>query len=194
MWAIMVAAMMLPGFVPAVRTFLELPGRATRHGRLAPALVAGFLAVWGAVALIGASVQQALAGAALVGPTGASLTPWLTAGLLLLAGGYQFTALKAACLTQCQAPLTWFMGHWRDGAGGAFAMGTRLGALCVGCCWALMALGFVGGTMNLMFMGLATVFMTLEKLPRIGQHLTAPAGCALIGAGIGMAAHAARWI
>lgn len=96
-----------------------------------------------------------------------------------MAGAYQFTALKAACLSKCRAPVTFYMQHWSDGP---LKLGLRLGATCLGCCWALMLLAFVGGIMSLAFMGLATLIMTLEKLPDIGRWLSRPLGVALLGA------------
>ncbi|MCU9846527.1 DUF2182 domain-containing protein [Defluviimonas sp. WL0024] len=187
MWALMASAMMLPTFVPALRTFTDLSATGATTGPGAVALVAGYVAVWLAASVFGAAAQWALARGGMLTPAGVSLSPWLTAALLFGAGAYQFSAIKAACLAKCRMPLTFFLQHWRPGATAAFGMGLRLGALCLGCCWALMALGFIGGTMNLVWMGAATLFMTLEKLPEIGRRLTRPAGSALILAG-GLAA------
>ncbi len=100
-------------------------------------------------------------------------------GLLALAGAYQFTPLKAACLSKCRAPMMFFLQHWDEGP---WRNGLRLGAVCLGCCWALMLLAFVGGVMNLAFMGLATVLMALEKLPMLGRWLTRPMGVGLLAA------------
>lgn len=191
MWVLMAAAMMLPTFVPTLRTFMDLSATGATTTTGAAALVAGYLVVWLAGAAIGAAAQMALARGGYLTPAGASLSPWLTAILLLGAGTYQFSAVKEACLARCRMPLTFFMQHWRAGAPAALGMGLRLGALCLGCCWALMALGFVGGVMNLAWMGAATLFMILEKLPDIGRHLTRPAGWALIAAGGATALHAA---
>jgi predicted metal-binding membrane protein len=105
----------------------------------------------------------------------------LTAGLLLFAGLYQFSSLKEACLSKCRQPLTFFMAHWDEGP---WRNGLRLGAVCLGCCWALMALAFVGGVMNVAFMGLAALIMVLEKLPEIGRWVTRPLGVVLIAAAI----------
>ncbi len=183
MWALMAMAMMLPTFVPALRTFTDLSATGATNGAGALALVAGYAAIWLGASVIGAAAQWGLAQNGMLTPAGASLSPWLTAALLFGAGAYQFSGFKAACLAKCRMPLTFFMSHWRPGAVAALDMGLRLGALCLGCCWALMALGFIGGTMNLIWMGAATLFMTLEKLPEIGRWLTRPAGWALILAG-----------
>ena len=176
MWMLMSAAMMAPTAYPAFRTFDQLPG-ATGFWRL----VAGFLAVWLGFSILAGLAQVALFRSALIGASGASLSPILTAVLLVGAGLYQFSALKEACLSRCRAPLTFFMSHWDEGP---WRNGLRLGADCLGCCWALMLLAFVGGTMNLAFMGLALALMTLEKLPDIGRQITRPMGAALILAGL----------
>ena len=183
MWALMALAMMLPTFVPALRCFLDLSATGATSLRGAFALVGGYLVVWAAAAVVGAGAQYALSRAGLLALNGASVSGWLTAALLIGAGAYQFTALKEACLAKCRMPLTFFMERWQPGTPHAFRIGLELGALCLGCCWALMALGFVGGTMNLMWMGAATVFMTLEKLPDLGRRLTRPVGLALLVAG-----------
>jgi predicted metal-binding membrane protein len=116
----------------------------------------------------------------LLGPDGVSTSLTLTALLLAGAGLYQFSNLKEACLSRCRAPLTFFLERWSPGPQAALKMGGQLGLHCLGCCWALMLLGFVGGTMNLVWMGVATVFMGMEKLPEIGTYLTRPVGYILL--------------
>ena len=122
--------------------------------------------------------------------TGPAFSVWRTVGLLIAAGLYQMSVLKAACLAKCRMPLTFFMGRWALGPARALRMGAELGLICFGCCGALMALAFVGGTMSLLWMGAATLFMTLEKLPDLGRPLTRPAGFALLGAGAALALRA----
>ena len=183
MWALMVAAMMLPTLVPALRTFLDLGAAGASTPGTAMALLGGYGTVWLGAAILGAAGQAALGQAGLLDAGGRIVAPLVTAALLAGAGLYQFSALKAACLSKCRRPMTFFLERWRPGAGAAFGMGARLGALCFGCCWALMALAFVGGTMNLLWMGAATLFMVAEKLPQVGRWIGAPAGWALIGAG-----------
>jgi predicted metal-binding membrane protein len=182
MWGLMAAAMMLPGFAPALATFRALP----RAGG-ASALVAGYLAVWLAASGAGAAAQAALSRAALIGPGGESLSQPLSAALLLGAGLWQFGAVKAACLARCRHPLAFFLERWSPGPGAALRMGAGLGLHCLGCCWALMATAFVGGTMNLMWMGLATLVMAAEKLSG-GRRLTRPLGAGLVAAGALVAA------
>ncbi|MEM6385539.1 MAG: DUF2182 domain-containing protein [Pseudomonadota bacterium] len=178
MWAIMSAAMMAPTALPAFTTYDDLPG--TTGAGLA-ALLWGYVVVWIGFAVVAAGLQVLFFHQGWLGALGQSTSVWLTAGLLAVAGLYQFSALKEACLSRCRAPLTFFMGHWAEGA---FRNGLRLGADCLGCCWALMLLAFVGGTMNLAFMGLAMLLMTLEKLPDIGAHITKPLGGGLVALAI----------
>ncbi|WP_071674986.1 DUF2182 domain-containing protein [Nioella nitratireducens] len=175
MWALMSAAMMAPTALPAFATYEDLSrtGAETRFG----ALVAGYLSVWLGFSLVAAAAQVVLFRAGLLDPFGTSLSAVLSAGLLALAGAYQFSRLKEACLSKCRAPLTFFMQHWDEGP---MRNGVRLGLVCLGCCWALMLLGFVGGVMNIAFMGLATLLMVIEKLPDVGRWLTRPLGVALL--------------
>lgn len=196
MWALMALAMMAPTAVPMLSTYRDLAAspRADRPGLSFWALTGGYLAVWLGFAAVAAALQQQLAGAGLLAPQGLSLSDALSAALLVGAGLYQFSALKEACLRRCRSPLAYYLAHWRDGPGGAFRMGLAQGVACLGCCWALMLLGFVGGTMNLAWMAGATVLMTLEKLPVTGRALTRPLGAVLIAAGTAVAARGAGLI
>lgn len=190
MWALMSAAMMMPTFVPAIRVFDEMTDAKASDSGSMVSLVAGYVAVWLAFSAAAAGLQALLAGYDLLAPDGTSRSVWLTAVLFLCAGAYQLTLVKSACLAKCRHPLIFFMQYWRPGNAAAFHMGLRLGAYCVGCCWVLMLLGFVGGTMNLLWMGAATLFMIFEKLPGIGAYLTRPAGIMLLAAGASISAHA----
>ena len=181
MWALMAAAMMAPTALPAFATYEDL-GRSTQV--TFGALVAGYLIVWLGFSLLAGGLQMALFGAGLVSAFGDSLSVWLSAGLLMIAGLYQFSPVKEACLSKCRAPLTFFMAHWDEGP---LRNGVRLGLVCLGCCWALMLLAFVGGVMNIAFMGLATLIMVIEKLPAYGRLLTRPLGAVLIAAGLFLA-------
>ncbi len=177
MWALMSAAMMAPTVLPALATYDDLgqSGASTAMWRL----VAGYLAIWLGYSFLAAGAQMTLFAAGLLDPLGQSAAAWLSACLLAGAGLYQFSALKESCLSKCRHPLTFFIAHYEEGP---WRNGLRLGLVCLGCCWALMALAFVGGVMNLAFMGLATVLMVLEKLPEIGQRITRPLGFGLIAA------------
>jgi predicted metal-binding membrane protein len=103
--------------------------------------------------------------------------------LLLAAGAYQFTPLKNACLAQCQSPLSFILTSWREGARGAFTMGLRHGAFCVGCCWALMVLLFVAGVMNLAWVAAIAAFVLVEKLAPGGRVVSWVAGVVLLAWG-----------
>lgn len=184
MWTLMSGAMMAPTSLPAFATYDELAHSGqTRFG----VLVAGYMIVWMGFAVLAGLLQMILFRAELVSAFGDSRSALLSGALLVGAGAYQFSSLKEACLAKCRAPLSFFMQHWAEGP---LRNGLRLGAVCLGCCWALMLLGFVGGVMNLAFMGLATILMILEKLPDLGRYLTKPLGFALLGWGGWMLAQA----
>lgn len=186
MWGLMALAMMLPSFAPALRSWLALSATGATSAASAVALTGGYLAVWLAASGAGAAAQAGLATQGWLAPDGSSLSRALTTALLVGAGLWQFTGVKAACLSRCRMPLTFFLERWRPGLFPAFRIGAGMGAHCLGCCWALMALAFVGGTMNLMWMGAATAFMVAEKL-QAGAWLTRPAGALLLAAGAAVA-------
>ena len=185
MWMLMSAAMMAPTALPAFATYDDLSHSAP--GARPGALIGGYLAVWLGFSLAAAGLQMALVGAGLVSVLGDSRSLLFSAALLAIAGGYQFSPLKEACLSKCRMPLTFFMERWDDGP---WHNGVALGLVCLGCCWALMLLAFVGGVMNIAFMGLATLLMALEKLPEIGRWLTRPLGAALLFGAAAMALRA----
>ena len=184
MWAIMMAAMMLPTMLPTLNNYERLMSSAdgTRAGWIGVLL--GYFVVWVAFAALIALVQQSLFAFGAIDMLGIATSKWLSVGLLLIVGAFQFTRAKEVCHGVCHSPMTYFLGHWRTGFGGGLRMGLGLGAFCVGCCWGFMALGFVGGVMSLLWMGLATLFMVFEKLPDVGHHLTKPAGVVLILGGL----------
>lgn len=183
MWSLMSLAMMAPTAFPAFKTYSDLTHTEAASGRSLAVLVFGYLAVWLGFALPAALLQVKFAELGLIDQGGRSVSGFLNAALLILAGLYQFSSLKNACLSACQNPMTFFFSHWQPGLSGAFRLGLRLGAVCLGCCWALMLLAFVAGTMNLAFMGLAMILMTVEKLPQLGKHISAPLGVFLIISG-----------
>jgi len=176
--------MMLPTLVPTLRSYEDLMASAdgTRAGWLG--VVSGYLIVWVVFAAVITAVQMALLFGGVIDMLGIATSPWIAGGLLIAVGAFQFTRAKELCHGVCHSPMMYFLGHWRTGAVGGLRMGLGLGAFCVGCCWGFMALGFVGGVMSLLWMGLATLFMVVEKLPQIGHYLTKPMGCILILAGL----------
>jgi predicted metal-binding membrane protein len=113
-----------------------------------------------------------------------SMSPVLSGALLLIAGFFQFTPLKTACLRACRSPLGFLMKDWRDGLIGAWEMGIRHGLQCLGCCWALMALLFVGGAMNILWVAALTALVAIEKLAPKGEPIAKALGALMIGAGL----------
>lgn len=187
MWAVMMAAMMLPTMVPTLMNYerLMVSADGTRAGWVGVLL--GYLVVWIVFAAGIAAVQLALLFGGVIDMLGVA-PRWFSAILLVVVGAFQFTRAKEVCHGVCHSPMSYFLGHWRTGFAGGLRMGLGLGVFCVVCCWGFMALGFVGGVMSLAWMGLATLFMVLEKLPQIGHRLIKPAGAVLIIAGVSLAA------
>ncbi|MBO6894003.1 MAG: DUF2182 domain-containing protein [Roseibium sp.] len=183
MWSLMSLAMMAPTAFPAFRTYAHMTHTEAASGASLVVLIAGYLAIWIGFSTVAAFLQIRLADLGLLNVFGQSTSAVFNGLLLMAAGLYQFSSLKNACLSACQNPMTFFFSHWQPGLGGAARLGLRLGAVCLGCCWALMLLAFVAGTMNLLFMGLAMVLMTLEKLPEYGARISAPLGVFLLIAG-----------
>ena len=188
MWAVMMAAMMLPTMVPTLRSYEDLMVSAdgTRIGWLGVLL--GYSLVWIVFAVVITAVQIGLLSFNIVDMMGKAKSLWVSAFLLLLAGVFQFTRAKEVCHGVCHSPMSYFIGHWRTGLGGGVRMGISLGAYCVGCCWLFMVLGFAGGVMNFLWMGLATLMMVLEKLPQLGHFLVKPLGGILILSGLSVVA------
>jgi predicted metal-binding membrane protein len=146
----------------------------------------GYFIVWVGFAALIATAQVTLIAVGAVDALGIASSVWLAAALLIVVGLFQFSRAKEICHGVCHAPMMYFVGHWKTGFRGGLRMGLGLGAFCVGCCWGFMALGFVGGVMSLLWMGLATLFMILEKLPAVGHVVTKPMGVVLILAGIAL--------
>lgn len=183
MWSVMMIAMMLPSALPMVLTFAGLSGHRRQQGRpYVPAIifVSGYLVVWFIFSAAAAIAQWLLHRRAWLSPGMASTSALLAGLLLLIAGVFQFTPLKRACLTRCRGPMEWIMTRWREGRAGALRMGIEHGLFCTGCCWALMTLLFTLGVMNLLWVASLTVLVCVEKLlPR--PSFTMPAiGTALI--------------
>jgi predicted metal-binding membrane protein len=185
MWAVMMTGMMLPSASPLVLLYGAAARRSAAQtaGRHVYALAAGYLLVWTVFSLGATMLQRALAALLLVSPMMEATSSRMTATLLLMAGVYQLTPLKGACLRTCQSPLGFLMSRWRSGSAGAFRMGLEHGAYCVGCCWALMLLLFAGGVMNLTVILALTAFVALEKLVPLGLHAARVVGVLLMAAG-----------
>ena len=187
MWAVMMAGMMLPSAVPMVSAYSTTVRSDVTAQRGSTALfAAGYVVVWAGFALAATAAQWVLHDAALVTAMGESSSARLGGVLLLAAGAYQFTGIKDRCLQQCRTPLGFLLNEWRPGRRGALVMGLRHGALCVGCCWALMALLFVLGVMNLWWIALVAAVVLLEKLVP-SDLITKALGAGLIVWGIALA-------
>lgn len=166
MWAIMMAAMMLPSAAPMVRMFARSAEARSDHSTilLTSTFIAGYLAVWTAFSAAITLTQWGLLELRLVTPMMESASNWLSGGLLVGAGLFQFSELKNACLNKCRTPLGFLMTEWRSGPNGAFVMGLHHGVYCTGCCAMLMLLLFVLGVMNLAWIIVLTLIVLAEKL------------------------------
>ena len=188
MWAVMMAAMMLPSAAPMILFYSAIARRHGEPGATAGASSAifglGYLAVWTAFSLAATALQFALERAALLSPMMQTTSIALAGALLVGAGLYQWSPLKRACLRHCRSPLAFVMTHWRPGAAGAFSMGARHGAYCLGCCWLLMALLFVGGIMNLGWIAGIAALVLLEKLAPAGHWIGRAAGALMVAWGL----------
>jgi predicted metal-binding membrane protein len=186
MWWVMMVAMMLPAAAPMILLYARAAG--SRAGEPPPAtghFLAGYLAVWGLFSLAAALLQSALqAWGALSPMTMDSAARWLSAAVLVAAGLYQLTPLKEACLSRCRNPASFLARHYRPGRAGALRLGAIHGAYCVGCCWLLMALLFVGGVMNLAWIALLSVLVAAEKLLPGGRYVALAAGLVFIAWGV----------
>jgi predicted metal-binding membrane protein len=190
MWAVMMMGMMLPSASPLLLLY-GVAARRSATGTFAPsrqiyALAGGYLAVWVLFSLGATALQRLLAMLLLVSPMMEVTSPVVGAGLLTIAGVYQLTPLKQTCLRTCRSPLGFLMSRWRPGSTGAFRMGLEHGALCVGCCWALMLLLFAGGVMNLGVIAALTALVAFEKLAPFGAQGARISGGLLIGVGVWM--------
>jgi predicted metal-binding membrane protein len=183
MWAVMMGAMMLPTTVPMATCFAML-NRRRDEGARTLVFVAAYLALWTAFGAAATAAQWALQTTGWVSPMIVSMSPLLTGTLLLIAGVFQFSGLKQACLRACRSPLGFLITDWRDGLWGAWRMGIRHGVYCLGCCWALMALLFVGGAMNLLWISALTLLVAIEKLAPRGEVIAKALGAVMIGAGL----------
>jgi predicted metal-binding membrane protein len=182
MWAVMMAAMMLPSAAPMVLLVLGVYRRRdTRQASVSGGLfVAGYLLIWTFFSAAAAAVQIWLRQASLLSADMATTSRTVAAALLIAAGVYQWLPIKAACLTHCRSPLTFLSRHWREGYGGALSLGLRHGTFCVGCCFALMGLLFVAGVMNLLWVSAIAAFVLIEKLLSRGLALSRVGGALLV--------------
>jgi predicted metal-binding membrane protein len=186
MWTVMMVGMMSPSAAPVFLLFAATRGRRDNI-RMSFAVVlfaVAYITVWAGFSALAALGQWGLHEALMLSPSMAASSPALGGAILLGAGIYQLSWFKGTCLTHCRSPLGFLLSHWRGGALGAFQMGLRHGAYCVGCCWALMCMLFVVGVMNLAWVAALGIFVLLEKVAPIGSRLARVAGAVLILGGI----------
>jgi len=189
MWTVMTVAMMVPSAAPMILLFATM-NRERRDSQppyvATGAFLLGYLVVWMAYAAAATLAQWGLHSVALLSPDTLTVST-ATGGLLLLAAGvYQWTPLKRVCLAHCRSPLGFLMSCWREGPWGAFRMGARHGSYCVGCCWVLMALLFVAGVMNLLWVGALAALVLVEKTVPRGELVSRTTGVGLIVAGVAL--------
>ena len=188
MWWVMMIAMMVPGAAPMVLLFAAVNRKQREAGNpYVPTgvFLSGYLAIWGAFSVLATAAQWGLEAAGFAPMmTGTSAT--LSGAILIAAGLYQMTPVKQACLRHCRGPIMFLTQHWRPGWAGAWRMGLAHGAYCLGCCWILMALLFVGGIMNVLWIAGLALYVLFEKLVPAGHWLAYASGAALTFWGIAM--------
>ncbi len=195
MWWVMMAAMMLPSAAPMILLFATANRNAAhQNGQLVPTtiFVSGYLLVWGAFSLAATIAQSALTSAGMLDAMMRGNSLWLAGLLLIAAGAYQVTPIKDTCLRHCQSPARFVMRHWQPGPVGALKMGLTHGTFCLGCCGAMMALLFVGGVMNIVWIGGLALFVLVEKQAARWPHFNKVSGMALVVWGVALLAKASE--
>jgi len=172
MWAIMMVGMMVPSVAPMILIYSAVVRKSEKQGTpVAPTglFTIGYLMIWILFSLLATIATWGLNQASLLSPMLVANSPWLGAALLVGAGIYQLLPLKDACLQHCRSPFHFISSHFSPGPFGAIKMGLSHGIYCLGCCWVLMLLLFVGGVMNLVWIGAITLFVFLEKVLPMGN-------------------------
>jgi predicted metal-binding membrane protein len=187
MWVVMMAGMMLPSAAPALLIYAAVVRRSPDGDRASAhvyAFAGAYLLVWTVFSLAATVLQRLFAKLLLLSPMMEAQDRRFGGALLIVAGLYQFTPFKRACLKSCRHPAEFLTEHWRSGVSGGFRMGWGHGLYCLGCCWALMMLLFVGGVMNLWWIAGLTVFVLLEKVAPFGEQGGRLSGVPLIVLGV----------
>ncbi len=172
MWAVMMVGMMLPSVSPMVLIYAAVARKSEEQSMPVAstwAFTLGYVVIWVVFSLLATIAQWGLDQAALLSPMMVANSPWVGAGILVAAGIYQMLPIKEACLKHCRSPIHFISTHWQPGKIGALKMGLSHGVFCVGCCWVLMLLLFVGGVMNLVWIAAITIFVLLEKVLPLGN-------------------------
>jgi predicted metal-binding membrane protein len=184
MWVLMMVAMMLPSALPTILILERFErSRAAAAGRATALFAAGYLLVWVGFSAAATLAQWGLERSGLLSADMALRGTWIAAAAFIAAGAYQFAPFKRSCLEACRSPLGFLSSNWRDGPRGALLMGLHHGALCLGCCWLLMALLFVGGVMNLLWIVPVALFVFIEKCLPGGERMGKVGGALLIAWG-----------
>ena len=187
MWAVMMVGMMVPTALRAVMIYVRVAGQAESQGNpLADTgwFVLGYVLVWTGFSLLATALQGGLHQFGLLSPTMSSASQLFGAGLLFAAGVYQLTPWKDVCLRHCQMPALYLAGKFTKGAAGAVNLGIRHGGYCLGCCWVLMGLLFLGGVMNLIWIAAITLYVLAEKLMPSQWQAARVAGWLMIGSAV----------
>lgn len=187
MWSIMMVAMMAPSAAPMVLTFASVNRRRKERGDVyvpTALFLSGYLVVWIAFSVAATATQFWLQSLRILSMTLASTSALFTAVLLIAAGLFQWMPWKRRCLTHCSGPLHFLTTSWREGKSGALSMGLHHGLYCLGCCWAVMALLFTAGVMNLLWVAALSAFVLIEKLAP--KYVSRSGGMVMIAAGAWM--------
>ena len=185
MWAVMMVGMMAPAAAPVALLYAQTRSAPDGQGASRRGLIFGaaHISVWIAFSALAAMLQWALHEAAALSSDMTVTSGRIAGAILIAAGAYQFSPAKGECLRKCQNPLEFLLVNWREGNKGAFQLGLRHGAYCLGCCWALMFVLFVVGVMNLAAVAALTAFILLEKLGPSGVRVARAGGVAMIALG-----------
>jgi predicted metal-binding membrane protein len=183
-WQLMIAAMMLPSSMPLVRLFVGIASRQERPARATSALIGGYAIVWTAFGVAAFLLDVVVHRTVERVPFLETHPQLIAASVLLVAGAFQFSELKDRCLRECRHPGPFLMSHYARGARAAFRLGVAHGVFCLGCCWALMLVGFAAGVANLWWMAALTAVMVYEKTARRGREAMTPIGVGLIASGV----------
>lgn len=186
MWSVMMVGMMTGSAAPMMVFFAGAHAKRHPRGGWSRVLLfgVGYLVIWIGFSAIATVTQWALQRASLLSDVMAASKPGLAAAIVIVAGVYQLTPFKGACLSHCRSPLGFLMTHWQEGAAGAFHMGATHGLFCLGCCWALMIVLFAVGVMNLAWVAALTILVLIEKLTSSGLVVSRVSGLAMIGFGV----------
>jgi predicted metal-binding membrane protein len=192
MWAVMMVGMMIPSAAPMILIYARVGRQASAQGKPFAAagwFATGYLLTWAGFALAATTAQWALDRTALLDEKMASASQVFGGIVLIAAGVYQWTPLKDRCLAHCQSPLQFIQrqGGFRRDSWGSLLFGLRHGAYCVGCCWVVMALLFVGGVMNLLWIAAIAAFVLIEKIVPAGRLISRIAGVGFVAAGTWLA-------